>query len=325
MRADRLISILLLLQVHRQVTARDLARRLEVSERTIHRDMDALSAVGIPVFAERGVRGGWSLMEPYQTNLTGLNRDEIKALFLAAPTRLLEDLGLEKASEAASIKLFATLPSTGKTAAEYARQRFYIDVAGWNRKDEFVQALPVLQNAVWSDRKIRFLYQRECEQVERMAEPLGLVAKGSVWYLVAAVDGTVRSYRVSRIREVDVLDQGFVRPPDFDLETFWKQAAQSFKENLPRYDCVLRADPDIVPRLWLAGRFARVEKAHSPDPDGWVKVEMRFQFDWEACEFVLGFGSRIEVIEPRELIVQVQEAAQDAFEFHSRKARASAR
>ncbi len=181
MRADRLLSIVLLLQVHRHLTARDLAGRLEVSERTIHRDMEALSVAGIPVVAERGTNGGWSLLGEYRTNLTGLNEAEVQSLFVTRPSRLLADLNLEKAAEGKLLKLLAALPSIYRRGAEYARQRIYVDVAGWNRAEETVPLLHVLQDAIWQERKVRMTYgQTECVAVERLADPLGLVAKGSV-------------------------------------------------------------------------------------------------------------------------------------------------
>ncbi|HEX8186484.1 MAG TPA: YafY family protein, partial [Blastocatellia bacterium] len=218
MRADRLLSIMLLLQVHRRITARELASRLEVSERTIHRDMDALSGAGIPVFAERGSGGGWALMEEYRTNLTGLNKDEIQALFLVNPSRLLADLGLGKASDAALIKLRAALPSVSRDEAEYARQRIYVDLAGWNHSQETIPHLPALQEAIWRERKLRFTYERTgCDGVERLVDPLGLVAKGSAWYLVAAVEGETRSYRISRVKDVEIMDEPCARPEGFDL------------------------------------------------------------------------------------------------------------
>jgi predicted DNA-binding transcriptional regulator YafY len=321
MRADRLVSIMLLLQVDRLVTARELAARLEVSERTIHRDMEALSAAGIPVFAERGSHGGWSLMEEYRTNLTGLNKDEIQALFATRPSRLLADLGLEKASDAALIKLMAAIPSASRGDAEYASQRIHIDTSGWNNSRESSTSLPTSQHAIWREHKLQFKYERglDCDPVERLVDPLGLVAKGSAWYLVAAIDGQVRSYRVSRVVEAKVLDQVFTRPKGFDLASFWEQSAASFKDNFPHYYATLRAHPDIVPRMYAAGRFARVERVEPPDPDGWTKVLMRFQFEHEACEYALSFGNRIEVLEPADLWEKVVEAARSVIEFYSSK------
>ena len=235
MRADRLLSILLLLQVHRRLTARALARRLEVSERTIHRDMEALSAAGIPVYAERGGGGGWSLVEEYRTNLTGLNTAEIQALFVTRPARLLADLGLEQASDAGLIKLQAALPAMQRDDAEYARQRIYVDITGWNRAEESIATLPVLQAAIWQERKLQFTYERggDCAAVERLVDPLGLVAKGSGWYLVAGEEGEIRSYRVSRVQEAKLIDQPCVRPKGFDLAAYWEQSMISFKDQLP--------------------------------------------------------------------------------------------
>src|SRR3954452_11633467 len=151
MRADRLLSILLLLQVNHRITSRALAERLEVSERTIHRDMEALTAAGVPVMAERGTGGGWSLLEHYRTNLTGLNEAEVQALFLTRPPQLLGDLGMDKASDAALIKLFAALPAMYRRGAEEVRQRIYIDITGWNRPEEAVPLLPTLQEAIWQE------------------------------------------------------------------------------------------------------------------------------------------------------------------------------
>jgi predicted DNA-binding transcriptional regulator YafY len=319
MRADRLLSILLLLQVHKRLTARELARRLEVSERTIHRDMDALSAAGFPVFAERGIGGGWMLVDGYKTNLTGLNRDEVQALFLTKPLHLLADLGLDKASDAALLKLTAALPSAHRNNAENARQRIHIDITSWNRPEESIACLPVLQDAVWHERKVKFTYLRGggCDPVERLADPLGLVAKGSVWYLVASIDGDIRSYRISRVATVEVTDQPCVRPNGFDLAEYWERSTASFKTKLPQYRAVVRAHPDIFPRMNFAGRFARIERADPPDSDGWIKVAMRFDVEEMAVEYALGFGAKLEVLEPDSLRGKVIEAAKGVFAFYA--------
>src|ERR1051326_7877780 len=199
MRADRLLSILLQLQVHGRLTSSDLAKRLEVSERTIHRDMSSLGSAGVTVVAERGARGGWMLMEGYRKNLTGLSDVELQALFVARPERLLADLHL-------------VLP---KLNPELARQRIYIDITGWNRSSEQVPHLPTLQDAVWRDRRVRILYgDAECPS-ERLVDPLGLVAKGSVWYVVSRVDGDIRTYRVCRFSGGTILDVALACPALF--------------------------------------------------------------------------------------------------------------
>lgn len=320
MRADRLFSIVLLLQSHRQLTARNLASRLEVSERTIHRDMEALSGAGIPVVAERGTGGGWSLLGEYRTNLTGLNEAEIQSLFVNKPTRLLADLKLEKAAEGALLKLLAALPSVYRRGAEHARQRIYVDVTGWNRAEEAVPLLHRLQEAIWQERRVRMTYRRgECDDAfERVVDPLGLVAKGSVWYFVAAVDdGEVRSYRVSRVEGAELLDAPCIRPPDFDLAAFWEQSSAKFRAHLPGYRTTVRVRQEIVARMPYAGRFARIERTGQPDADGWVEVALRFDIEEMACEYALGFGTQLEVLEPPALREKVIDAAKNVVAFYT--------
>ena len=322
MRADRLLSILLLLQVHRRMTARELAKRLEVSERTIHRDMEALSVAGIPVFAERGTGGGWELMEEYRTNLTGLNKAEVKALFLVKPARLLADLGMDKASDAALIKLLAAVPSTHRVDAEYARQRIHIDTTGWSRSDESFTFLPALQQAVWQEHKLYITYKTgDCDPVERLVDPLGLVAKGSVWYLVAGVESEVRSYRVSRVQEIRLTEERFTRPDGFDLAAFWEQSTLNFKSSLPRYAARVRVGSAVFPRLGFAGRFARIERVEQPDADGWREVHLRFDVEEMAVEYVLSFGPQIEVVEPASLREKVIKMAESVIAFYGRHSR----
>jgi predicted DNA-binding transcriptional regulator YafY len=319
MRADRLLSIVLLLQTHRQLTSRALAERLEVSERTIHRDMEALSVSGIPVVAERGSNGGWSLLGEYRTNLTGLNEAEIQALFVTQPPKLLADLRLEKASEGALLKLLAALPAMYRQGAEQARRRIHIDAGGWSRHEESVPLLPVLQEAIWSERKLRFAYLRGpgCDAVEREVDPLGLVAKGSAWYLVAGVAGEIRSYRISRISRAEVVDQPATVPTGFDLAAFWEQSTTTFKSALPNYVANFRVAPDVFPRLRFAGRFARVNEPTQTDADGWLRVSVGFDVEEIACEYALSFGARLEVLEPRSLREKVIAAAQEVLEFYS--------
>jgi len=322
MRADRLLSILLLLQVHRRVTARELAARLEVSPRTIHRDMEALGMAGVPVIAERGSQGGWSLMEEYRTNLTGLNKDEAQALFLMQPSRMLADLGFDKASDAALIKLLAALPAAHRMDAEYARQRIHIDLGGWNHADEAITGLPIIQQAIWQGRRLRFIYQGgPCADTERVVDPLGLVAKGSAWYLVAATDGTPRSYRVSRVAQATLLDEASVRPKGFDLAAFWTASTASFKASLPRYQATLRVAPDVLPRLGYAGRFARIEHTAEPDRDGWREVRLRFDVEEMAIEYALSFGPHVEVIAPAALRDKVIEMAREVIAFYAQPTR----
>lgn len=211
MKSHRLLSVLLLLQAYGRLSGRELARRLEVSERTVHRDMEALSASGVPVFALRGARGGWQLDEQWRTQVPGLEPAELRALLLAQP-RVLGDTRLSGAAERAMGKILAALPANLRDHAALLRQRLYVDTAGWRGGNESLSMLNVVQDAVARDRKLSMLYRHEGESAERLVDPLGLVAKGSAWYLVALTPRGLRTYRVSRIERADVLDVAAERP-----------------------------------------------------------------------------------------------------------------
>ena len=318
MRADRLLSIVLLLQTHHQLTSRTLAERLEVSERTIHRDMEALSGAGIPVIAERGIGGGWSLLGEYRTDLTGLNESEIQSLFVTQSPKLLADLKLQKASEGALLKLLAALPAMYRRGAERARQRIYIDSAGWTRAEESAANLPILQEAIWSERKLWIKYERgpDCESVERQLDPLGLVAKGSAWYLVAGVGSDIRSYRISRISDAKIMDEACVIPPDFDLANYWEQSTATFKATVPNYLATFRVAPAIFPLLRFAGRFARIGKVVETDSQGWMKIPIGFDVEEMACQYALSFGANLEVVEPVSLREKVIDMAKNVVKFY---------
>ncbi|MEZ4658111.1 MAG: YafY family protein [Caldilineaceae bacterium] len=309
MRAERLLSILMLLQVHRHMTAGELAARFAVSERTIQRDMEALSLAGVPVYAERGNGGGWRLLEEYRTNLTGLNLSEIQALFVQTPARLLNDLGLNSASDSAFAKLLASLPDMQRRTAQHMRERLHVDGASWFAVEEEAPAFETLQQALWQDRKLSMAYGRsDGEAVERLVDPLGLVVKGRIWYLIAGVEGELRTYRVSRVARAEIAEQPCARPADFDLAAYWAQSTADFKANLPQYPVTVRADPGVVPSLRHM-RFARVQGVSSPAADGWVRVEILFELEQEALAQVLGFGARIVVVEPVGLQEMVVESA----------------
>jgi predicted DNA-binding transcriptional regulator YafY len=318
MRADRLLSIVLLLQAHHQMTSRDLASQLEVSERTIHRDMEALSGAGIPVTAARGLGGGWSLLGDYRTSLTGLTETEMQTLFLTTPGKLLADLKLEKAAHGALLKLLASVPSTLRKSAERARERIHVDVAGWSRREEAVPFLPVLQEAIWLERKLSIAYERGegCDPVQRLIDPFGLVAKGSVWYLVGSVDGALRTYRVSRISRAEVLSEQAAIPDDFNLAAYWEKSASSFKAKAPNYVATFWAAPEIVPRLPFAGRFARVAETEEFNDRGWRKVSIGFDVEEMACEYAVSFGPSLEVIEPLTLRDKVLAMTRATLEFY---------
>ncbi|MGH2559914.1 MAG: helix-turn-helix transcriptional regulator [Thermomicrobiales bacterium] len=312
MRADRLLMILSMLQVHRRVTARDLAERLEVSARTIHRDMESLSMAGVPLYAQRGAGGGWMLPADYQIDPAVLTGAEVRALFFGHPARLLADLGLDRASDAALVKLLAAIPAVQRADAERARQRIHLDVVGWRRYEEAMPHLPMVQEAIWTDRKLRMIYRRGAGgETVRDVGPLGLVASGSVWYLVAGTEDGVRTYRVSRIVGADLLDEPCQRPPDFDLAAAWAASKASYVEQLPRYHATLCVDAEAVERIRRFWRYARIEREVLSPGDGRVTLTVRFQFEEEACEYVLSFGPRVEVLDPPALRERVVALARD--------------
>lgn len=268
MRADRLVSILLLLQVHGRLTAKWLSERLEVSQRTIHRDMEALSGAGIPVSAEREVGGGWRLLEGYRTHLTGLKASELRALLISPSDHLLNDLGLNRTAEDARNKLLASLPRADRNSAKEIQQRIHIDTSTWKPSQEKIASFKTLQAAIWNENKILICYERaDGQSVTRLIEPLGLVAKGSVWYLVAVAEGEVRNYRVSRIQSVEWREERFSRPDSFDLAQYWKMSTQAFLEALPHVEVQVKGHPSILPRLKFAPRFLR-RSVHLPQMGG---------------------------------------------------------
>ena len=301
MRADRLLSLLLLLQAHGRLTGRELARRLEVSARTVHRDMDALSAAGVPVYALRGARGGWQLDEDWRTRVPGLDESELRALLMAQP-RMIGDARLARAAERALEKLMAALPVSLREQAASIRQRLYVDPTGWRGTSENLAMLPIVQDAVARDRKIAIRYWRADRQpVERTVDPLGLVAKGNTWYLVARAGDRLRTYRVSRIEEARLLDRPVERPADFDLAACWRSSTREFEDGWPRCEVVLRLEPQTA-RWMKTWRVASiVAPPEGADPDGWVRLRVTFDHPGEACFIVLGLGPRADVIEPASL------------------------
>lgn len=310
MRADRLLSILLLLQVNTRLTARELADRLEVSERTILRDMEALSATGVPVTAERGAGGGWHLLQAYRTDLTGLNAAEAQTLFLTRSSRLLADLGMGRIADAALIKLMASLPAGSRRDVEHTRERLHVDGAGWFKLDEAFPWLPLIQEAVWRERRVQMDYQRaDGTAVSRLVDALGLVAKGSVWYLVGAVEGEMRSYRVSRVRQAQVTEEPCARPEGFNLAAFWEQSVTEVKAGIPCYPVRVRVGSELLTRMRRT-QSPRIEREEEVDENGRTILSVMFETEDEACDFILQLGSRIEVLEPPALRTRVRQIAE---------------
>ncbi|CAM4471308.1 YafY family protein [Paenibacillus phoenicis] len=311
MRADRLLNLLLLLQNRGKMSSRQLAELLEVSERTIVRDIEALSAAGIPVYAERGSRGGWVLADSYRTNLTGMRPEEIVSLLLTNHNELLKDLGIQGDFQAAYQKLLAAAPAPIRQDAEMIRERLHIDGAGWHASEEAFPWLAAVQQAVWTQRKLRIRYRKEDDVTERIIHPLGLIAKRNVWYVAAEQEpnGELRTFRISRLEEASLLEETFVRPDGFDLAAYWEQSTARFKSELPRYLARIRTNETGLSQL-RRERFIKVLHTEGPDNQGQILAEIDLQtLDW-ACGVILRNGRDVEVLEPQELRERVKSEAQ---------------
>ncbi len=320
MRADRLMNIMILLQNRGKMTAKELANELEVSDRTILRDMDALSNAGIPIVSDRGKEGGWRLLDNFRSKLSGLNIDDIKSLFLFPSGKLLEDLGLNIQALDTRQKLLAAIPGTFRDEAQAIWERIHIDSSTWRQSKEKVHALKTVQQAVWESKKLKIFYeQADGEQKERLIEPLGLVAKGNRWYLVASRNGELRNYRVSRIHTAKVEDETFRRPLNFNLADYWEQSKKEFIQNLPQYDVQVEIHPAIIQRINFTGKFVQFIQRENPNEDKWIPATLRFNDQQEAVEFILGFANKIRVISPEELSDKVVSAAMSVIEFYKNK------
>lgn len=324
MRAARLIKMVLLLQSRPSMTAAELARELEVSERTVTRDAQALSEAGVPVYADRGRAGGYRLIGGYRTRLTGLARGEAEALFLSGVPGALREMGLEDAASAARLKVSAALLPSLRDASRTAAQRFHLDAPNWFREPRTPELLPAVADAVWDDRLIIARYRRGEDQVERRLEPYGLVLKAGVWYLCARVagQGSFRVYRIDRFTAVQAAGERFERAADFDLPAFWEERAEQFARSILRARVVVRLSPEGVRRLPhavdpLSAREALAE-ADAPDEAGWVRVTLPVESEEVAHTQLTALGAGAEVLEPSSLRERFAEEAARLAELYRR-------
>ncbi|MFD0677492.1 MULTISPECIES: helix-turn-helix transcriptional regulator [unclassified Paenibacillus] len=315
MRAERLLTLLLCLQHHGKMTTRQLAEKVEVSERTIARDMEALSAAGIPVFAFRGAFGGWSLSEGYRTNLTGLKIEEIQSLLLMNSSGIMNDLGLRSNFDTALLKLLASLPPSLQRDAEFMRERIHVDGAGWHQSQEAFPYLGIVQEAIWNEKKLMIEYPKNTTKTERLVEPLGLVAKASIWYLVARTNGEMRTFRISRIDSARIMDISFTRPDDFQLATYWEQSTQAFQATLPYYPAIVKIQEHLLPQFQQA-RYVKVKETWPAADSGWLLASVDFHTIESACEIILSYSPYLKVDEPYDLRLAVISRLQDSLAMY---------
>jgi predicted DNA-binding transcriptional regulator YafY len=324
MRASRLVQLLLLLQARGGLTADALARELEVSVRTVLRDVDALSAAGVPIYAERGPAGGIRLVDGYRTRLTGMTPEEAEALFLSGLPGPAAELGLGTLVAAAQVKVQAALPTELRSRASRLVQRFHLDAGAWFKGSEPVPHLATVAEAVWSARRLEMGYRRDDATGTRLVEPLGLVLKAGIWYLVARSDTEPRTYRVSRINDARVLDEPFDRPASFDLAAWWADSSAAYEREVPKVEVVVRVRADARWRLADAVGERALREAqvvHGGDADDTEGHEtLRLTMAWPddvAARFVTA-APDVEVLEPTRLRDEILAAATAAMETYSR-------
>jgi predicted DNA-binding transcriptional regulator YafY len=311
--ASRLLSLLMLLQSRGRMSAPALARQLEVSVRTVYRDIDSLSAAGVPVYGDAGRNGGYQLRDGWRTQLTGLTSGEARALFLAGLPGPAKALGMGEAAASAHLKLMAALPGDWQADAERVGSRFHLDPVDWFRDSAPADHLREVAHAVWNEQRLRMRYESWTEVVEREIEPLGLVLKAGAWYVVGRRGRVARTYRLSNMHDVQLLQQHFKRPREFDLAAYWIDATKAFEQGVYRDFATLRASAAGLKRLQGFSQVvaqAVQRTADAPDAAGWVTVTVPIESVDHAAREMLKLGAEAEVIEPRELRARLRGSAQ---------------
>jgi predicted DNA-binding transcriptional regulator YafY len=321
MRADRLISIILLLQTRGNFSARQLAEELEVSERTIYRDIEALSQAGIPVYTIRGPGGGVFLIENYRTSLTGLTNEQLQALFMLNIPQPLIQLGAGEALKTALLKLTASLPATRTKEEEHARQRFYLDWESEPAGDYPVPYLEIIRQGVWQDRCIHLKYKPHFwAVVDQVVEPLGLIAKGNAWHLVCMHGDHLRALRIDSVFEAQLLEEHFTHPEDFNLAEFWHTWQTGAEASRPSYPVKVRVAPPLaenLPRIMGDATQCAVQDTAVEDVTGWTTYKLNFISLEAARNRLITFGGAIEVLEPEALRLSIADYARQTMSIYT--------
>jgi predicted DNA-binding transcriptional regulator YafY len=315
MRASRLVSLLLLLQTRGRLTAQQLADTLEVSVRTIYRDVDSLQAAGVPLYGDAGLGGGYQLLNGYRTRLTGLTAEEAQTLFLAGLPAAAAELGLGTVLAAAQLKLQAALPAELRERAARIQQRFHLDAPGWYEEGDTSPYLAAVAEAVWDQRRIEVRYRRWAAptDITRTLEPYGVVLKAGKWYLVARSQGQLRTYRVNQILALTTLDEGFERVGGFDLPGYWESSVVEFRAWLHRADATIRLSPVGRNRIReiMGDAVARAadETATPAGERGWVTARVPIESVDRAHADLLRLGADVEVLAPGALRDRMRQTA----------------
>lgn len=323
MKASRLLSILMILQAKGRVTAQFLAEECEVSIRTIYRDIDALSAAGVPVYADRGPEGGYRLIDGYRTRLTGMTAQEAEAVLLSGLTGAAADLGIGALLASAQRKLLASLPADLRANAERISARFHLDAPGWYGEAEQSPHLPAIAKAVWEQKHLSILYRSWKAETQRLVAPLGVVMKGGAWYMVGLSNGKPATYRVARILDFSVTDQGFDRPDGFDLADYWTESTRRLDDEMHPNQATIRLSPTGL-RLMepFLSPYARARAHITPGKDetDWSMIRLPIGSVWETASIFLRFGADIEVLEPADVRAKMLEMATAVLRRHASSA-----
>lgn len=320
MRASRLLSIMMLLQARGRMSAESLAEELEVSVRTIYRDIDQLSAAGVPVYADIGRNGGFALLDGWRTRLTGLTAPEARALFLSGLPGPASELGLGDEVAAAELKLLAALPADWRSEATRMSSRFHLDPKGWFSTGPRPEHLKAIAEAVWNERRIRIRYDSWTQVSERVVDPLGLVLKGGVWYLVGRRETGLRTYRLSQVLALTALDEHFERPADFDLPRHWRESTASFERDIYVGVARVRATRRGVARLKDISQRVKDEieaQTFEYDADGFATLNVPIEEEVWATREMTRVGAEVEVLEPPTLRARMAEIARQLSAYYA--------
>lgn len=313
MRASRLLTIMMLLQTRGRMSAEALSEELEVSVRTVYRDIDQLSAAGVPVYADVGRNGGFALLDGWRTRLTGLTPAEAQAIFLAGLPGPARELGLGDNMQQAELKLLAALPPDWQAEAKRMSSRFHLDPGGWFQPGYMHQHLKAVADAVWSETRLSIRYESWTRTTDREIEPLGLVLKGGIWYVVAQTEpDKFRTFRLSGIVALLVLDDHFQRPRDFDLSAYWAETVVQFEKDIYVGTARVRASELGRRRLKEISQTVKdaVDAAPiAPDGEGWAELTIPVEEIGWATRELRRVGSELVVLEPPELRARIAEEA----------------
>jgi predicted DNA-binding transcriptional regulator YafY len=310
-RASRLLALLITLQVEGRASARELAERFEVSKRTIYRDVDELSAAGVPIYAELGVNGGFAMADGWSSPLTGMTSAEIEASVFAALPGPAADLGLGVTATAARLKLMAATSPEATHAPLRIAERFHFDATPWHRRATApAPELRTVAQAVWESRRLRIHYESWSKTASRIVEPVGLVLKAGTWYFVCLRNGRAAIFKVDNVRDATLLPERFNRPAHFILAAAWADSVASFETALHAGRATLRVEPGALARIdRLGATIAEPIRAAHADSEGVREATVPIETIGHAAGLLLGFGADIEVLEPAELRTELARRA----------------